>query len=218
LHEINLCRICKIEFKTRGILNNHLDFDHFKDKLENLVEGNVHPYTCSKCSMTSKLKWYVAKHISNEHGLRDQLIDEELGKDLWRNGRKEKKRAHDDDVEDDSDTEDEAEVDEPMEQTTQEQEENEAAETVIKPPEAKKARVEKTVVTAKAVNETEFESFKTALFAAFEVNHLQQLPMEDVRKAIFEKTSLSEGQLITCIEKMTDLNKVMMASDVLYLI
>ena len=134
--------------------------------------------------------------------------------------KKKKKRAHDDDGEDDSDTEDEAEVvDEPMEQTTQEQQdEDEAAETVIKPPEAKKARVEKMVVTAKAVNETEFESFKTALFAAFEVNHLQQLPMEDVKKAIFEKTSLSEGQLITCIEKMTDLNKVMLASDVLYLI
>merc|ERR1712161_161973 len=116
-------------------------------------------------------------------------------------------------------TEDEAEVDEPMEQTTQEEAEAaEAAETVIKPPEAKKARVEKTVVTAKAVNETEFESFKTALFAAFEVNHQQQLPMEDVKKAIFEKTSLSEGQLMTCIEKMTDLNKVMLASDVLYLI
>ena len=133
--------------------------------------------------------------------------------------KKKKKRAHDDDGEDDSDTENEAEVDEPMEQTSQEQQdEEEAAETVIKPPEAKKARVEKTVVTAKAVNETEFESFKTALFAAFEVNHLQQLPMEDVKKAIFEKTSLSEGQLITCIEKMTDLNKVMLASDVLYLI
>merc|ERR1711956_203386 len=71
--------------------------------------------------------------------------------------KKKKKRAHDD-GENDSDTEDEAEVDEPMEQTTQEQEEEaEAAETVIKPPEAKKARVEKTVVTAKAVNETEFE-------------------------------------------------------------
>ena len=87
LNEINECRICKIKLKTKGILNNHLDFDHFKDKLENLVEGNGPPYTCSKCPMTSKVKWYVAKHImarhiSNEHGLRDQLIDEELGKDL----------------------------------------------------------------------------------------------------------------------------------------
>ena len=91
LHEINECRICKISVKTKGILNNHLDFDHFKDKLENLVEGNGPTYTCSKCPMKSKVKWYVAKHIvarhiSNEHGLRDQLIDEELGKDLWRNG------------------------------------------------------------------------------------------------------------------------------------
>ena len=91
LHEINECRICKISVKTKGILNNHLDFDHFKDKLENLVEGNGPTYTCSKCPMKSKVKWYVAKHIvarhiSNEPGLRDQLIDEELGKDLWRNG------------------------------------------------------------------------------------------------------------------------------------
>ena len=91
LHEINECRICKIKLKTKGILNNHLDFDHFKDKLENLVEGNGPTYTCSKCPMKSKVKWYVAKHIvarhiSNEYGLRDQLIDEELGKDLWRNG------------------------------------------------------------------------------------------------------------------------------------
>ena len=86
LHEINECRICKINVKTKGILNNHLDFEHFKDKLENLVEGNGPTYTCSKCPMTSQLKWYVARHISNEHGLRDQLIDEELGKDLLRNG------------------------------------------------------------------------------------------------------------------------------------
>ena len=87
LNEINVCRICKIKLKTKGILNNHLDFDHFKDKLENLVEGNGPPYTCSKCSMTSNLKWYVARHISNDHGLRDQLIDEKLGKDLRRNGK-----------------------------------------------------------------------------------------------------------------------------------
>ena len=91
LHE-NVCRICNIKLKTRGILENHLDFEHFKEKLENLVEGNGSPYTCSKCPMTSKVKWYVAKHIvakhiSNEHGLRDQLIDEELGKDFWRHGR-----------------------------------------------------------------------------------------------------------------------------------
>ena len=78
LCEINVCRICNIELKTKGILYNHLDFDHFKDKLENLVEGNGPPYTCSKCPMTSHLKWYAAKHISNEHGLRDQLVDEEL--------------------------------------------------------------------------------------------------------------------------------------------
>ena len=35
-----VCRICKIEFKTKGILDNHIDFDHFKNELENLVQGN----------------------------------------------------------------------------------------------------------------------------------------------------------------------------------
>ena len=60
--------------------------------------------------------------------------------------------------------------------------------------------------------------FKTALFGAFEASHEQQLPMVDVKKVVFEKTSLSEGQLMKCIEKMTELNKVMLSSDVLYLI
>ena len=46
----------------------------------------------------------------------------------------------------------------------------------------------------------------------------EQLPMEEVKKAIFDKTKLNEGQLQTCIDKMTEENKVMLASDVLYLI
>merc|ERR1712228_876106 len=51
--------------------------------------------------------------------------------------KKKKKRSHDDD--DDSDT-DEEDVDEPMEKTTQATQNEEAAETVAKPPEPKKAR------------------------------------------------------------------------------
>ena len=73
-------------------------------------------------------------------------------------------------------------------------------------------------VASEEVNDTKFDSFKTALFGAFEASHAQQLPMEDVKKVVFEKTSLSEGQLMKCIEKMTELNKVMLSSDVLYLI
>merc|ERR1719225_2427982 len=133
--------------------------------------------------------------------------------------KKKKKRSHDDD--DDSDT-DEEDADEPMEQTTQATQDEDAAETVAKPPEPKKARHDPPEVTAAAVAEEvtdeEFETFKTALFAAFEASHQQQLPMEDVKKAIIGKTDITEGQLMTCIEKMTELNKVMLASDVLYLI
>merc|ERR1711997_250737 len=132
--------------------------------------------------------------------------------------KKKKKRSHDDD--DDSDT-DEEDVDEPMEQTTQATQNEEAAETVAKPPEPKKARhdpPEVTAAVAEEVTDEEFETFKTALFAAFEASHQQQLPMKDVKKAIIGKTDITEGQLMTCIEKMTELNKVMLASDVLYLI
>merc|ERR1712051_689660 len=118
------------------------------------------------------------------------------------------KRSHDD-GDDESDTDEEA-VDEPTEQTTQEQGEDE--ENVVKPPEAKKARISPPAtpaapVVSEEVTDTEFDSFKTALFGAFEASHAQQLPMEEVKKAVFEKTSLSEGQLMKCIEKMTELNK-----------
>jgi len=137
--------------------------------------------------------------------------------------KKKKKRSHGDDDEDDSDTEDE-DADEPTEQNTQDQEQRDDEENSVKPPEAKKARISPPATPAAApvaseeVNDTEFDSFKTALFGAFEASHAQQLPMEDVKKVVFEKTSLSEGQLMKCIEKMTELNKVMLSSDVLYLI
>jgi len=132
--------------------------------------------------------------------------------------KKKKKRSHDEDG-DDSDSDEEEETDEPTEQTTQDQEQQDDEENVAKPPEAKKARRDPPApVASEEVSDTEFDSFKTALFGAFEASHAQQLPMEDVKKAVFEKTSLNEGQLMKCIEKMTELNKVMLSSDVLYLI
>ena len=76
-------------------------------------------------------------------------------------------------------------------------------------------------VVAEEVNDSEFEKFKPALFALFKAdrqNRQQRLPMKDVKIAIFEQTSLTEGQLITCIEKASDLNLVMLAKDVLYFI
>jgi len=134
--------------------------------------------------------------------------------------KKKKKRSHDDDGDDETDTDEEEAADEPMEQTTQDQDQQNEEENVAKPPEPKKAKTDSpaAAVVSEEVNDTEFESFKTALFAAFEASHAQQLALEDVKKAIFEKTSLSEGQLMKCIEKMTELNKVMLSSDVLYLI
>merc|ERR1711894_859814 len=102
---------------------------------------------------------------------------------------------------------------------TQDQEQQDDEENVAKPPEAKKARRDPPApVASEEVSDIEFDSFKTALFGAFEASHAQQLPMEDVKKAVFEKTSLNEGQLMKCIDKMTELNKVMLSSDVLYLI
>merc|ERR1711962_1241292 len=133
--------------------------------------------------------------------------------------KKKKKRSHDEDG-DDSDSDEEEDADEPTEQTTQDQEQQDDEENVAKPPEAKKARRDPPAPApaSEEVSDTEFDSFKTVLFGAFEASHAQQLPMEDVKKAVFDKTSLNEGQLMKCIEKMTELNKVMLSSDVLYLI
>ena len=84
------------------------------------------------------------------------------------------------------------------------------------PPRAKKVKVEPFVIPKK-VNDSEFESFKKTLFTLFKSNG-QQIPMEDVKIAIFEKTRLSKGQLVTCIKKGSDLNLFMLDSDILYII
>merc|ERR1712111_234031 len=126
--------------------------------------------------------------------------------------KKRKKRSLDDD--DDTESEDENENEDDNETTQRESENNEDEEVILaKPPAAKKARQE----TAE-VNDQQFEDFKKALFFAFEDSHQQQLPMEEVKKVVFDQTSLTEAQLETCIEKMTEMNKVMKASDILYLI
>ena len=127
--------------------------------------------------------------------------------------KKRKKRSLDDD-DDDTESENENENEDDNETTQRESENNEDEEVILaKPPAAKKARQE----TAE-VNDQQFEDFKKALFFAFEDSHQQQLPMEEVKKVVFDQTSLTEAQLETCIEKMTEMNKVMKASDILYLI
>ena len=121
---------------------------------------------------------------------------------------------NEDDDDDDTESENENENEDDNETTQRESENNEDEEVILaKPPAAKKARQE----TAE-VNDQQFEDFKKALFFAFEDSHQQQLPMEEVKKVVFDQTSLTEAQLETCIEKMTEMNKVMKASDILYLI
>ena len=76
-------------------------------------------------------------------------------------------------------------------------------------------KVEPTV--AEEVNDSKFEKFKTALLKFFKAKRQENLPMEKVKKAIIEMTSLTEEQLMTCIEKGSDLNLITIASGVLYL-
>ena len=79
-------------------------------------------------------------------------------------------------------------------------------------------------VVLEEVNALEFDSFKTALFGLFEAvyragnAYKNDLPMKEVKKAIFAQTSLSEGQFMKCIQKMIDLNKAMVSCGVFYLI
>lgn len=123
--------------------------------------------------------------------------------------KKRKKRGHD---EDDGDSESEEENENDV--TTNDNEEDSQEVTTAKPPEAKRARQE----ASAEVTEAEFEAFKTALFGAFEASHQQQLPLDEVKKAVSSTTDLTEAQLMTCIGKMEAQNKVMLSHDVLYLI
>jgi DNA replication licensing factor MCM3 len=68
------------------------------------------------------------------------------------------------------------------------------------------------------INVVRLEQFKMALFGIFESTRQQNLPMDDVRAHIVGVKKFSEGEMMAAIEKMTDDNKIMLASDVLYLI
>ena len=81
----------------------------------------------------------------------------------------------------------------------------------------KKTSIEPSV-TAEEVTDSEFDKFMTALFEVFEANEKEQLPIEDVKRAIFEQTSITEGQFSTCIRKLIDLNEARYIGKVLYLI
>ena len=132
--------------------------------------------------------------------------------------KKRKKRAHGED----SDSEDEEENEESTERTetmdTPQESQDTDDEVVISKPPAKKARQEATPSQDVNITDDKLNKFKSALFAAFEAGNTQQLPMEDVRKAILGTNEFNEAEMMACIDKMSEDNKVMKASDVLYLI
>ncbi len=133
--------------------------------------------------------------------------------------KKRKKRGHDDDEEDDEEdaSDEEAAQDEPMDESQSQASVPEVDESQsTQPPKPKKARQE--VTDDVEISDAEFDSFKDALFAAFEASHQQQLPLDEVKKAVAGQTELSEAKTMACIKKMEDLNKVMLTADVLYLI
>jgi len=93
--------------------------------------------------------------------------------------------------------------------------------TISRPKEAKRPRQEEPIAQAAAtveISEDQLNNFKKELFALFEAKHQQQLPMEDVKAAILGQNQFNEAQMMACITKMTDDNKIMLASDVLYMI
>ena len=69
------------------------------------------------------------------------------------------------------------------------------------------------------VSQPRLEEFMTELFAVFEKDRSQVLSMDKVRSEIVGGAKgFSAAELLVCIEKMTEMNKVMMASNELYLI
>ncbi len=68
------------------------------------------------------------------------------------------------------------------------------------------------------VSKEQLTNFQSALFSIFEELHAQQVPMADVRQKILSKTKLTEAEMMACVEQMTNDNKIMLASDILYLI
>ena len=71
---------------------------------------------------------------------------------------------------------------------------------------------------AAAITKDQLAKFQSVLCTVFEELHVQQVPMDVVREKTLPKTQLNEAQMMACIEQMSNENKVMLASDILYLI
>ena len=84
--KVCICRLCGKEGSSRGFIENHLDKDHFYEKLLELVPQPVSTisgllYSCPEqgCSLTCHTKWNLAKHLSGRlHGYRDKFLKEAL--------------------------------------------------------------------------------------------------------------------------------------------
>merc|ERR1711974_529943 len=90
-----------------------------------------------------------------------------------------------------------------------------------KAPSPKRARKEPTPDkgTPVEVSQSRLEDFMSELFAVFEKDRSQVLSMDKVRSEIVGgKRGFTQDELSVCIDKMTELNKVMQAANELYLI
>jgi hypothetical protein len=68
------------------------------------------------------------------------------------------------------------------------------------------------------VTKEQLTKFQSALFAIFEEKHVQQIPIDEVRTSVTAKTKFGDAEIMACIEQMSNDNKIMLASDILYLI
>jgi len=90
-----------------------------------------------------------------------------------------------------------------------------------KAPSPKRARKEPTPDkgTPVEVSQSRLEDFMSELFAVFEKDRSQVLSMDKVRSEIVGgKRGFTQDELSVCIDKMTEMNKVMQAANELYLI
>ena len=138
---------------------------------------------------------------------------------------REKKRRHAGDNSDgeENDASDAAsDADEPMEEDTESQP-SQKKKPVTAPKEAKRLKPDVTAVEGATgsdvtVTKEQLTKFQSSLFAIFEEKHVQQIPIDEVRKHVTAKTKLNDAEIMSCIEQMSSDNKIMLASDILYLI
>ena len=124
---------------------------------------------------------------------------------------KEKKRGRDDDAE--SEEEEGSEEEKDMEQSS-----GTTATTAIPLKEDRGEPVAKKAKTALTVDANMMEKFKNSLFHLFERDRAQQLPIDIVKTTMVQEAGMSEEQVLAAIEAMTEQNKVMLSSEILYLI